>query len=224
MRILCVENTPLGLFHLKRNTRRIVPGAAIRGCRDPEKAVALARTEGCDVLLTEIDLNRSKWAGLFLARRIKDLNPRVNIIFVTVLSERECAEEALRLRVSGFVTKPYQLETLAEEFANLRYPVGAERERSPPGKGPELRALLPQQLEAVSGGNLTPGTYAPGPYQEEAKEFFRHCVGDEAYQQAMSSEAGRRHHYVAARVCLNQADWEKFTWIEQHGTLDGYPY
>ena len=39
----------------------------------------------------------------------------------------------------------------------------------------------------------------------------------------MSSEAGRRHRYVAARAFLNQADWEKFVWIEQHGSLAGYP-
>ena len=224
MRILCVENSPLGLLHLKHNTRRIAPGATIRGCRDPEKAVALARKEGCDVLLTEIELNNSKWAGIFLARRIKSINPRVNIIFVTVLSERECAEEVLRLRVSGFVTKPYQLKTLAEEFANLRYPIAADAACPSPGANADHYPLSPRQMEAVVGGKALPGRYVPGPYKEEAKAFFRQCVGDETYERAMGSDAGHRHHYVAARVCLNQTDWEKFTWIEQFGSLDGYPH
>ena len=38
-----------------------------------------------------------------------------------------------------------------------------------------------------------------------------------------SSDVGRRHHYVVARVLLNQADWEKFVWIEEYGSLDGFP-
>ena len=67
------------------------------------------------------------------------------------------------------------------------------------------------------------GEYRSGEYQEEAKAFFRACVGDENYERAMNSEAGRRHHYVAARAFLNQSDWEKFVWIEEHGSLNDFP-
>ncbi len=67
------------------------------------------------------------------------------------------------------------------------------------------------------------GVYQPGPFREEAKAFFRRCVGEETYERAMGSEAGRRHHYVAARAFLSQPDWERFVWIEQHGTLAGFP-
>lgn len=123
MQILCVDRSALGLAQLRRNARRAAPGAVIRSCRHPHEAVAIVRSEGCDVLLTEIDLGGDKWEGLRLAEQVKTINPRVNIIFVTVCSGRECAEELLRLRVSGFVTKPYASETLTEEFANLRYPI-----------------------------------------------------------------------------------------------------
>ena len=68
------------------------------------------------------------------------------------------------------------------------------------------------------------GVYKPGlKYRKESMAFFRSCVGEETYARAMSSEAGRLHHYVAARAFLNQADWEKFVWIEQYGSLAGYP-
>ena len=66
------------------------------------------------------------------------------------------------------------------------------------------------------------GKYTPGPYKEEAKSFFRKCVGDDIYFKAMSTEAGSRHHYVAARVYLNEPDWERFCWIEEYGSLAGY--
>ena len=86
----------------------------------------------------------------------------------------------------------------------------------------DVRELRGEQA-AVREGAPAPGIYTPGAYKDEAKAFFRQCVGAEIYERAMSSEAGRRHHYVAARAFLNQADWEKFVWIEQHGSLAGYP-
>ena len=68
------------------------------------------------------------------------------------------------------------------------------------------------------------GIYKPGfQFKEEALQFFRQCVGEDAYDRAMNSEVGKLHHYVAARVLLSQADWEKFVWIEEHGSLDGFP-
>ena len=39
----------------------------------------------------------------------------------------------------------------------------------------------------------------------------------------MNSDAGREHHNAVARAFLNQKDWEKFVWIEEFGSLDGFP-
>ena len=79
-------------------------------------------------------------------------------------------------------------------------------------------------LKPAEDTNDQLGIYKPGlPYKEEALSFFRSCVGEELYERAMSSEAGKQHHYVAARTLLSQTDWEKFVWIEQHGSLDGFP-
>ena len=84
----------------------------------------------------------------------------------------------------------------------------------------ELHADTPAMAAA---GACALGVYKPGAFREEAKAFFRQCVGDETYRSAMASDAGRAHHYVPARAFLNQADWEKFCWIEQFGSLAGYP-
>lgn len=83
--------------------------------------------------------------------------------------------------------------------------------------------LNPEQMEAAAGGH-TLGIYRPGfHHKKESLRFFRACVGDEMYETAMSSDAGRAHHYVVARMFLNQADWEKFVWIEEHGSLEDFP-
>ena len=218
MRVLCVDSSCLSLSRLKRSVRRIVPGADVRCCRDPGDALTSAGWDGCDVLLSEIDIGRNKWEGLKLAERIKESNPQVNIVFITALSERECAEDVLRLRVSGFLTKPWREEALAEEFRNLRYPVAGYA-----ADAAAAQELPPACLRAVGGGTAALGVYQPGfRYREAALAFFRQRVGEETYAHAMSSEAGR-HHYVAARIYLDQADWEKFVWIEQYGSLDGFP-
>ncbi len=87
-----------------------------------------------------------------------------------------------------------------------------------------VRELTPEQLDPIGGGVCTLGVYRPGfRYRSESLRFFKACVGDDTYERAMSSEAGKAHHYAVARAFLNQADWEKFVWIEEHGSLDGFP-
>lgn len=87
-----------------------------------------------------------------------------------------------------------------------------------------VRELRPDHLNAVNGGKHTLGIYKPGfRYSTESLQFFKACVGDEIYRKALSSDAGKAHHYTVARAFLSQADWEKFVWIEEHGSLDGFP-
>ena len=85
-------------------------------------------------------------------------------------------------------------------------------------------SLNSEQLESVSGGSGSLGVYRPGfQYKKESLEFFKACVGKDIYAEAMNSDAGRAHHYTVARAFLDQADWEKFVWIEEHGSLDSFP-
>ena len=121
MNVLCVDRSPLGLMDLKRKTHAACPGAVIHAVRDPERALVLAEKEGCDVLLTEIDLGRKRREGLDFARRMQEINPKVNIIFITGYSEAEYARDIIQMRASGFVQKPFPKQRLAEEFSHLRY-------------------------------------------------------------------------------------------------------
>ena len=87
----------------------------------------------------------------------------------------------------------------------------------------EVLELSADQLGSV-GGRKKLGVYQPGfRYKKESLQFFRLCVGDDVYRIAMNSDAGRAHHYTVARAFLNQSDWEKFVWIEEHGSLDEFP-
>jgi YesN/AraC family two-component response regulator len=70
-------------------------------------------------LISEIELCGTD--GLTLAKKVKKVNPRVNIIFLTVCDEKEYAKEVLRIKPSGYLLKPAKKEQLALELNSLRY-------------------------------------------------------------------------------------------------------
>ena len=121
MTIVCVDNTPIMLQSLKENARTAYPDADVQSFLTEVSALKYAEKSGCDVLLCEI--NPPRLEGLFLAEKIKRINPRVNIIFVTVCSENEHAKAVLKLKPSGYLTKEASSTQILEELQNLRYPV-----------------------------------------------------------------------------------------------------
>lgn len=121
MTILCVDDHPVIVKGLKNSVKQIYPEATILTFTVAKDALTYAQTYGCDVLICEIELYNH--GGITLAEHIRKVNPCVNIIFVTVCSEQEHAKEVLRLRPSGYLTKPITESQLMAELQQLRYPV-----------------------------------------------------------------------------------------------------
>ena len=121
MTIICVDNVPIMLQSLQESATTAFPNANIQTFYATESALSYATKNGCDVLLCEI--NPPRLEGLFLAEKIKEINPKVNIIFVTVCSESEHARAVMRLKPSGYLTKEATGAQLLDELRNLRYPV-----------------------------------------------------------------------------------------------------
>lgn len=121
MTIICFDNTPIMLQNLKENAKKAYPLADIKTFLVDQEAFNYAKKSGCDVLLCEI--NPPRLEGLFLAEKVKGINPRVNIIFVTVCSESEHAKAVMKLKPSGYLTKEATNAQILEELINLRYPV-----------------------------------------------------------------------------------------------------
>lgn len=121
MTIVCMDNTPIMLQSLKENAEKAYPCADVQTYLSAKPALEFAEKFGCDVLLCEI--NPPRLEGLFLAEKVKGINPKVNIIFVTVCSESEHAKAVMRLKPSGYLTKEATSAQIQEELRNLRYPV-----------------------------------------------------------------------------------------------------
>ena len=121
MTILCFDNTPIMLHSLRENALSAFPHADVQSFLTTDPALRYAEKFGCDILLCEI--NPPRLEGLFLAEKIKQIYPKVNIIFVTVCSESEYAKEVMCLKPSGYLTKEATNAQILGELQNLRYPI-----------------------------------------------------------------------------------------------------
>ena len=119
MTIVCVDDHPIMLKGLLSNIKQLLPNAIVGAFGHTEEALGFAKEKGCDILISEIELCGVN--GLTLAQKIKKLNPRVNIIFLTVCDEKEHAKEVMKIKPSGYLVKPANQEQLASELQNLRY-------------------------------------------------------------------------------------------------------
>ena len=74
-----------------------------------------------------------------------------------------------------------------------------------------------RKTEKINGSN-----YAPGPYREEAWKFLRQCLKESQYEELLTRPKVKKYPYVVAKVVLSLIDWERYVYIEQNGSLDGF--
>lgn len=80
--------------------------------RDGDEALALARAERPDVVVTDIEMPGK--TGLELALAVKELDPRPRVIIVTTFARPGYLRRALEAGVSGYLLKDAPAEELAE--------------------------------------------------------------------------------------------------------------
>ena len=119
MTIVCVDDYSIALAGLERSIGSILPDAHIFTFKSVDEALDFVKENGCDVLITEIEMGGI--GGLILAKIVQKQNPKVNIIFLTVCDAKEHAREVFNIRPSGYLLKPATKEQLEYELNNLRY-------------------------------------------------------------------------------------------------------
>ena len=85
MIVVCVDDHPIMLSGLMRNVKQLLPNARIVAFANADDAFCFAKDNGCDVLISEIELCGVD--GLTLAKEIKKINSQVNIIFLKINSK-----------------------------------------------------------------------------------------------------------------------------------------
>ena len=125
MNILAVDDEYYALELMKRALEQVAGCAAVYPCRDVKSALQTATENRIDVAF--LDIHMPEKNGVELARELKLLNPKVNIIFATGFSEH--MKEGIDLRMSGYILKPVTPEAVKIELENLRYPIEWNNEK-----------------------------------------------------------------------------------------------
>ncbi len=125
MNILAVDDEYFALELLKSALFEVASGANVYPCRDVESALRVAREQRIDVAFLDIHMPGKN--GVELARELKMIHPRINIVFATGYSEY--MKEGIDLRLSGYVLKPVTPAAVKNELENLRHPIEWSREK-----------------------------------------------------------------------------------------------
>lgn len=125
MNIIAVDDEKLALDVLVDTISEVVPDAGIFGFRQPIDAISFAETKSCDIAF--LDIKMRGMSGLELAKRLKDINGKVNIIFVTGYSEYSL--DAFRLYASDYLLKPVDAEQVRKAIENLRNPINVPQQK-----------------------------------------------------------------------------------------------
>ncbi len=121
MNIIVVDDETAALQVFIREWRKLSMEASITCFESALEAVEYARGNTVDVAFLDIQMHEMN--GLFLAKQLKEVHGKTNIIFTTGYSSYTI--NAFDVRASGYLLKPISSERIKDELDNLRNPVYA---------------------------------------------------------------------------------------------------
>lgn len=119
MLYLAVDDENLQLNKLVDALKEADPKCEILSFNNPLTAYEAVKRVKIDAAFLDIEMGGMN--GVELGKRLKSLNPSINIIFVTGYDQY--ALDAYSMHASGYLTKPVSVERIKNELSNLRYPM-----------------------------------------------------------------------------------------------------
>lgn len=97
---------------------KAMPSATVAGFTKPSEAIEYAKAHR--IALAFLDIEMGKTSGLELCRKLLEINPRTNVVYLTAYSDY--ALDAWNTGASGFMLKPITPEGIEAQLKTLRYP------------------------------------------------------------------------------------------------------
>ena len=120
MKVLLIDDEELQLLRLENAVEKVLPeGCEVLRYTNPVQAWEENAKEKIDIAFLDIEMPIIN--GIQLAKKLKQVNPQVNVIFATAYEHY--ALDAHKLHASGYITKPVNEQKVREEVEGLRYPV-----------------------------------------------------------------------------------------------------
>lgn len=112
MKILAIDDEKIALEGLVDAIRKAEPSAEIDGFRKASEALNFYREHACEVVF--LDVQMRNMSGVELAKEMKLINPKVNIIFATGYGDYR--EDAFDMHASGYLLKPITEKKIRTEL------------------------------------------------------------------------------------------------------------
>lgn len=194
MKIVIVDDEQMSLNDSRDTVKEVYPQAEVICFDSALQALQLITEQKPEVAMLDIEM--PEMSGLALAKRIKEVSPDTNIIFVTAYSQY--ALDAIQMYVSGYLLKPLQRADIEQAFEHLRHPVRRETfqlriqcfgnfevfyrnepVQFPRAKSKEILAYLVELNGAAANtGELCGILWEDSIEQEKNKHYLRNLMGD----------------------------------------------
>ena len=119
MNIIAVDDEHLALASLEYTIKDVLPDCFLTCFDTPCNAVSYANENRVDAAFLDIEMGGMN--GLLLAKALKDIYSKTNVIFTTGYTHY--AIGAFAINASGYLLKPVTGKAVLEAMENLRYPV-----------------------------------------------------------------------------------------------------
>lgn len=116
-RILIVDDEPTLVFFLRQGLIEAGLECEVEVAGSGEEALAKLTYDHYMVLIT--DLKMPGISGLTLAEAARSIHPKIGIILMTAFGSREVELEVKKLKVDGYLTKPFPISSLCEMIKTL---------------------------------------------------------------------------------------------------------
>ena len=119
MNIIILDNHKLIITEIRRQVLSVLPSAECVCFTKQREAIEYVKKHRVDIALLDVDMPGLN--GIEVAELMCQINPRLNIIFVT--GYPEYALQAFTVPVSDFIVKPVSEDALRASFQKLRFPL-----------------------------------------------------------------------------------------------------
>jgi len=119
MKFICVDDERIMLARLTESVTECYPDAEVFAFN------SFVGVEEClvhnDVSVAFLDIHLQGKSGIDLAKRLKLISPKINIIFCTGYDQYTL--DALKLHASGYLLKPITADKIRDAMENLIFPI-----------------------------------------------------------------------------------------------------
>lgn len=122
MNVIAVDDETLSLKGIERVIKNVIEDCNLNCFNKPNDALFYAQENRIDVAF--LDINMISMNGLELAKKLKDIYCKTNIVFVTGYSKY--AIDSYGVDTSDYLLKPVTIEKITRALARLRDPVKPE--------------------------------------------------------------------------------------------------